>query len=66
MEFPIERPRPDPRRYYGIPHGEPGFTNMLCPTEHRLTQWEILKDDRLRCTECGRNITRDEAIGKEN
>ena len=63
MKFPIERPRPDPRRYFGIPRAEPGYTNMICPTENKLMKWEIEPENTLRCQGCGRSISRDEAQG---
>lgn len=61
MKFPVERPRPDPRRYFGVPRGRPGFTNMICPTENKLMEWEFMPDNKLRCTGCTRTITREDA-----
>lgn len=36
---------------------------MLCPIESRLTTWDFLPDEMLRCTECGMVVSRDEAVG---
>ena len=66
MKFPIERPRPDPRRYFGIPKTVPGQTNMICPTENTLTTWDFMPDEMLRCTRCGRSISRKEATHGTN
>ena len=61
MEFPIERPLPD-RHRGGVPKGKPGYTNMLCPTDNKLTQWEFLEGDRLRCTQCQRREKREDVV----
>ena len=59
--YPIVRPRPDPMKYFGVPKpNTPGKGPMVCPTENRLTLWEYLPDEMLRCDECGRTMSREE------
>lgn len=60
--MPVERQRPDRNRHWGVPHGKPGFTNMLCPTENKLMRFEFLPDNRLECTGCGLRIHRDDTV----
>ena len=60
-EFPVERPKPDHKKYHNIPKIEPGQTAMVCPTENTLTAWDFLPDEMLQCTKCGRRISRKEA-----
>ncbi len=60
--YPVRRERPVRDRYQHIPHGKPGFTNMLCPTDNKLTRWEFKKYERLQCTECGRFEKREDVV----